>query len=120
MVKPSDVKHSVNKIHIETIEGSPSCAIVEINDKPVKCVSYTIHHEACSLAEMTICAYSDNTIIEEMGIVNWAVIPRTIDEAISVLEKAVAENKIGVTEIGQIVDRLFDILHKGEDENTTD
>ena len=111
MVKPSDIKHNFNKIYIETIEGSPSCAIVEINDKPVRCVSYTIHHEVNSLAEMTICAYSD-TIIEEMGIVNWAVIPRTIDEAISVLEKAVTENKIGVKEIGQIADRLFDIKDK--------
>ena len=93
MVKPSDVKHSVNKIHIETIEGSPSCAIVEINDKPIKCVSYTIHHEARSLAEMTIYAYSD-TIIEEMGIVNWVVVPKTIDDAIAILQEAVADGKI--------------------------
>ena len=93
MVKPSDIKHSVNKIHIETIEGSPSCAIVEINDKPIKCVSYTIHHEANSLAEMTIYAYSD-TIIEEMGIVNWVVVPKTIYEAIAILQKAVADERI--------------------------
>lgn len=93
MGKSSDIKHSVNKIRIETIEGSPSCAIVEINDKPIKCVSYTIHHEARSLAEMSIYAYSD-TIIEEMGIVNWIVVPRTIDEAIAILQKAVADEKI--------------------------
>lgn len=112
-------KSNINKIRIESIGGNPACARVEINDKPVRCTAYTIHHEARSLAEITILAYSD-TIIEEMGIVNWAVIPQTIDEAISVLEKAVAENKIGVTEIRQLINRLFDILHEGEDENTTD
>lgn len=110
MVKPSDVKHSVNKIHIESVEGSPSCAIVEINDKPVKCVSYTIHHEARSLAEIAICAYSD-TIIEEMGIVNWVVIPRTIDEAIEVLKRAAKDGCLDVSQVGKLVDEIFDILH---------
>jgi len=98
MVKPSDIKHSVNKIHIETIEGSPSCAVVEINDKPVRCVSYTIHHEANSLAEMAIYAYSD-TIIEEMGIVNWIFVPKTIDEAISILQRAIKDGKVSVKEV---------------------
>ena len=108
MVKPSDIKHSVNKIHIETVEGSPSCAIVEINDKPVKCVSYTIHHEARSLAEMSIYAYSD-TIIEEMGIVNWIVVPKTIDEAIDILQRAIEDGRIGAKEI---VNALYDRVTK--------
>ena len=99
MVNRNDIeKSTINKIRIESIEGSPACSVVKINDKQVRCASYTIHHEAQSLAEMSICAYSD-TIIEEMGIVNWVVIPRTIDEAISILQRAIEDGEISAKEI---------------------
>ena len=103
-------KTTLNKIHIETIEGSPSASLIEINGKQVRCQSYTIHHEACSLAEISICAYSD-TIIDEMGIVNWCVIPRTIDEAISVLQRAIEDGKI---EAKDIYKALYDRAVKKE------
>ena len=112
MVNRNDMeKSTINKIRIESIEGNPACSVVEINDKQVRCVSYTIHHEAQNLAEMAICAYSD-TIIEEMGIVNWVVIPRTIDEAIEVLKRAAKDGCLEVSHVSKLVDEIFDIIHK--------
>lgn len=90
----------MDKIRVTGLSDDGRTARVTVNGRSVKVMGYNISHRAFDIPEVTLYGNAD-VVLEECGEVKWVALPAAIDEAISVLGRAIADGKIDNTELAK-------------------